>query len=258
MRSTSHASVEEWLRFHEGQLTLSRSQELQDGHLQCEVCRAAQDEAKALLERLLDVPPEVAKLDLVPSVIAAVAQPQRPAWRRWIWAPALASAVLVGFGLRNVQPEFRSKGAEVKTMDAWVGLEVYAVEGRVTRPLRGAAIQPCAALAFSYRNIEEARDFSRLMIFGVHERGEVYWYYPAYVDASSDPVSILVPISGGGALPDRISHDLEPGALRLYALFSGRPYSVKEIEALLKSVPSGGRLPLANTGQHIIRLEVAR
>lgn len=143
-------------------------------------------------------------------------------------------------------------------MDAWVGLQVYSIEGRKARPLRGASVRPDAALAFAYRNIEQAQSFSRLMIFGVHEQGDVYWYYPAHTEASSDPVSIPIPESGGGELPERISHDLKPGVLHLYALFSSRPYSVKEMEVLLRSVPTGGRLPLPGTGQHIMRLEVAR
>ena len=65
-------------------------------------------------------------------------------------------------------------------------LEIYRVTGDgSTRPADGW-MSAGDELAFAYRN---PTGFTRLMMFGVDDRGDIYWFHPAWTDATQDPVA---------------------------------------------------------------------
>jgi len=88
-------------------------------------------------------------------------------------------------------------------------------------------------LLFAYTNPE---GFRYLLVFGVDERGQVYWYHPAWTDPSHTPAA--VPIRPGPdlvELPEAVHHELEGRRLRLYAIFSESRPTVRELEDRVKS-----------------------
>ncbi len=258
-----HASRDEWERYLEGELTQSRAAELERHALTCEACAAARDETRALFDDLFDVPPRLLETDLVAGVLARIEAPPVRRAPRWIFAPLvpLAAAAAIAFAFvipwGDAAEEFRAKSTSpaAHAADDWVGLTAFAVEpGRPPQPIDGA-LAPDQALAFAYRNIGP-RPFDHLMVFGVSEGGEVYWYYPAYDDASTDPASVPVR-AGAFDLPDRVTHALPTGPLHVYGLFTREPRTVRAIEALVRSIEPGERLPVEGAGQHVLHLEVS-
>ncbi len=250
-----HGSRAEWELYLEGELTQSRAAELEHHALTCEGCAATRDEARAFFDALRDVPPRLLATDLVAQVMERVEAPPPRRASRWIFAPLAAAAVVVVALLFPTadSPRFRAKSSATAG-DDWVGLTAFVVEPGRARPL-GGTIAPDQALAFAYRNIG-ARPFENLMIFGVSGSGEVYWYYPAYDDATTNPASVRIE-HGAFELPDRVTHTLEPGPLHIYGLFTREPRTVRDVEALVRSVAPGERLPMEDAGQHRILVEVS-
>jgi hypothetical protein len=92
-------------------------------------------------------------------------------------------------------------------------------------------------LAFAYTN---SGGYARLLVFGVDGAGGVHWYHPEWTDEATTPIAI--PIAKGPdpkELPQAISHELGGGTLRLFAVFTNEPITVKEIEGSLASDERG-------------------
>ena len=66
-------------------------------------------------------------------------------------------------------------------------LEIYRVTGDGTTKPADGWMAAGDELAFAYRN---PTGFTRLMIFGVDDWGDIYWFHPAWTDASQDPVAV--------------------------------------------------------------------
>ncbi len=120
------------------------------------------------------------------------------------------------------------------------------------------------ALLFTIHNRPES-PYRYAMIFGFDDRGEIYWYYPAYTDAAEDPVSIPAPASDQPiALEEAVRHRLHPGWLRVVGLFSRSPLDVRSVEATVaRAVAEHGgvkdvdRVPTSEvSGQHSFLLRV--
>ena len=108
-------------------------------------------------------------------------------------------------------------------------------------------------IAFSYVG-ETKRPY--LMVWAGSE-SDVWWFYPAWVDPAANPTSIQVNEAGRFELPDAVTQPLRVGRVRIWALFSERPHSVQEIEALLARVPRP--VPLVSDGvERTLDLEVSR
>ncbi|MEQ9498813.1 MAG: zf-HC2 domain-containing protein [Deltaproteobacteria bacterium] len=250
-----HGSREEWERYLEGELTQSRAAELERHAETCADCAESLEETRAFFATLRDAPERLLRTDLVPQVMERIEAPVPRQTRRWVLAPLAAAAVIaVALLPTSDSSEFRAKSSATDRADDWVGLTAYVMDsGGPPQPVDGA-VAPDQALAFLYRNIG-ARPFEYLMIFAVSGSGEVYWYYPAYDDASTNPASVRIE-AGAVELPDRVTHELEPGPLHVYGLFTYAPRTVREIEALVGSVEPGERLPVEGAGQHHLRVEV--
>jgi hypothetical protein len=95
----------------------------------------------------------------------------------------------------------------------------------------GAVVRAGDGLAFSYRNPPDTRA-THLLVFAVDQRGRIYWFWPAWTDAASDPQALAVPAGDAPVeLAEAVRHPLPPGRLTVHALFARRPYRVREIEA---------------------------
>jgi len=102
-------------------------------------------------------------------------------------------------------------------------------------------------LAFSYVN---NRDYKWLMILGTDEQKNIYWYHPSWRDPSQNPGSIAIQARPGvHELPEAIQHDLKGNSLRITALFTHQPLSVREAEKLILS-RAGPDDPLPVPGAH--------
>jgi hypothetical protein len=112
---------------------------------------------------------------------------------------------------------------------------------------------------FSYTNLGP-HPFDYLMIFATDASAEVRWFYPAWESAADNPQSIAI-TRGGANVPlgELVQQDAAEGPLSLYALFTARPLSVKEVEAWLKQHgPSVDQAPLAGGVLQRIETRVVR
>jgi hypothetical protein len=97
----------------------------------------------------------------------------------------------------------------------------------------GNVVHAGESLAFSYVN-PQAVGASYVMIFARDAAGHVFWFWPAWENASDDPQSL--PIAQGAnpvELREAVRHELQPGDLTIVGLFTPRPLHVREVEAAI-------------------------
>ena len=143
------------------------------------------------------------------------------------------------------EQEFASRGA--LNAEPSARIEIFRVaapadrardDGAPVLALARDSVKRTDELAFSYEH-KTASPF--LLVFGVDEHGHVFWYHPAWTNASQDPSA--VPIERDGRrheLKEAISHALDGNLLEIHAVFSERPLTVRAVEAIL----AGRRAPL--------------
>jgi len=242
------------------------------GH--CERCASAWNEVQRLVGHLAPDEGEFDDPAFAGDVMTLVRlgrtqkkEPHPSWWEALVgrWRAGLATALVAAATASLVllvwpRPEgpdsgFQSRGG-AESPDSWVSIQAYRAAGTAHQPI-SSALAADDALAFTYSN--RSRGVYRfLMILGVDRTGHVFWYYPAYTRAGEDPAS--VPISSSEnpqTLPQQVRHDLRPGELRLFGLFSRAPLRVHQVEAVVAtSLQAAGslrqlqRLPLEGTGQH--------
>jgi hypothetical protein len=199
----------------------------------CARCRKYY-EAHMLYAELAPARPGLAAR-LAPGLGVAAAPPAPasewlPSRRAWLVGAAAAAACLAllatGQGVRRSEPDFGVRG--LASDGTGPALEIYRVtRDGATKPADGW-FAAGDELAFAYRN---PTGFTRLMIFGADDRGDIYWFHPAWTDADKDPVA--VPINAGVGpfeLPEAIQHPVRGGRLRVVALFTNAAASVRSIE----------------------------
>jgi hypothetical protein len=245
--------VDELVLLLDGELSVNRSAELRSHLPQCQLCSQCFAELQRTVQRLAP-DPEDADLALVEDIVSAAAAGDAmaaplAASRRW-WRVALPAAglaaaaalmlMLLRPGLfprstpREGDSTFTARGSQGIAQQRWLAMWIYQRRaGRSYEEVAEAAsIAADARLAFGYLNQEGA--YRYLMVFAVSERGQVFWYYPAYLKKDSNPTSIAI-TRGRQELDDEIQHDLLPGRLRVTALFSKHPLRVSEIEQQLRA-----------------------
>jgi hypothetical protein len=125
-------------------------------------------------------------------------------------------------------------------------LAVFEMDGDKPRALENAAsFSTKSELVFGYRN---PGNRSHLLVFGVDSQNRVHWYFPEWTDAQQNPQAVAIEPSGVvHQLPDAISHELAPGTLRLYGVFTNKVLDVQAIEAALgPDGPDRAKLGLAS------------
>jgi hypothetical protein len=97
----------------------------------------------------------------------------------------------------------------------------------------GSVLHAGESLAFTYTN-PPSIGASYVMVFARDASGRVYWFWPAWDDAATDPQSLQVPASGSPVeLTEAVRHDLKPGPLTIVGLFSPKPLHVREVEGAI-------------------------
>ena len=88
-------------------------------------------------------------------------------------------------------------------------------------------LQPCFADLGYRRGADSRLDY--LMVLAVAADRQIRWFYPAHADAAADPRSLWIGAAAHATetieLPDLIEHELPPGPLALYGLFTAPPRS---------------------------------
>lgn len=252
---------EEIILFLDGELSVNQCKELKEHFAQCSLCEKALGEFERILKRM--APSEEDKDPaLVNGIMAAIShglvkrplkeqETSRP-WYKWLWAPAVAiaaaasvAAICFNLGVftaapkstRNTDPAFLARGG-AETAEAenkrWFSFAVYARQtaGQSAYQEVRERISPDTRLVFSYTNLQKAP--RQLMIFAVDNQGHIFWYYPAIDQRHPDPVGLDIQ-TGKFELSEEIKHELQPGPLKLMALFTKKPLSVSQVEHLLKS-----------------------
>ncbi len=155
-------------------------------------------------------------------------------------APAAALAVVL-WAVPSTKSErpFVARGAGAT--DA-VRMLVYRLRADAPARRLGGEMSAADELAFSYQN---AAGHERLLIFGVDDRKEVFWYYPAWTDPAKAPEAVRIRPGGEAKeLGEGIRHRLRPGPLHIVGVFTSRPYTVTDVERALERWNPRGATPL--------------
>jgi uncharacterized membrane protein YphA (DoxX/SURF4 family) len=289
--------------FLEGEVTRSEAAEIEAQLRDCAVSRRRLDRLDELRGALTAVPEELDGVDLIDGVrqaiaaapplggvdvvddvrrVIAVAPPRedvrarRTVWRRTATfaAAAVVMAVVAGVAVwRSAGPAPVEEGVRAKSAapgvaeDRWVGIDVFRLgDDGLARPLGNAAqLRSGDGLVLRYTNLGR-EPFGYVMVFAVDAARAVHWYYPAYEVAGSDPTSVGIQRGNSIALEDAVRHDLPPGPLIIYGLFTRAPLGVGAVERTVAAVIAHGdwdaaappRLPIEGSGQHIVRIDVTR
>jgi hypothetical protein len=170
-----------------------------------------------------------------PYASAAPASEHPPSRRSWVLVAATAAAcvaLLVNSRMgRAPQSEFGVRGPASNAPGPT--LEIYRVTEDGSTKASEGWMSARGELAFAYRN---PTGFARLMVFGADDRGDIYWFHPAWTEATQDPVAVAV-VAGEGPfeLPEAIHHDVRGSRLRIVALFTNAAVSVRAVEEALRS-----------------------
>lgn len=263
-----------------GELDGDRVAALEHHFSHCETCAEAREEVRSMVGHLAPDGGEFDDPDFSGDVMTLIrlgqgrsAEP-RPSWwstfkgrwQSWVAVPLVAAAtaslvILVWPQTEGVAPTFQARGG-VNSPDSWVSIQAYRTRGKVHEPVTNS-LSTDDALAFSYSNRSKTQH-RFLMIFAVDQAGRVFWYYPAYVNPAEDPESIKIKGSENPqTLSQQVRHELRPGRLRLFGVFSDAPLRVRAMEAAIGrdlaaagSLQALGRLNLDRTGQHSFVVEV--
>lgn len=275
------------LAYLEGEVTQSQAAAIEAALAASPAEQRRLEALRRILGHLSSTPAELDEIDLVPRVRQAIATIPAPAPRRRHGWPLLAAAatLLVATSTLVAGGQLWSRAREapapppadafrVKSdqgrgaateLDRWVGITAYRVAPGA-RPQRvDGRVRQGDGLLFSFDNLGQA-PFAHLMIFAVGAAGQVYWFYPAYEDAGSDPVSISIRERGSSAveLPDLIHHDVPVGPLAIYGVFTRAPLQVSAVEDAIAGLVRASRwdpgqparLPIPGAGQEILRVRV--
>jgi len=200
----------------------------------CPACIAALEKLQLVAASLRGLPSHIEE---APNFLRQVnARVQRAPRARWALplAASLATVVFVLVGARLFQSsetEFTPRGsASDAGASFWVDFFTQREPGGAHhRLVAGERVSSSSGFTFA---VQASRP-TELMLFGVDAKQNVHWFYPAFIDAGSDPTSISS--VGSRALPEAVvPDDAASGPFALFGLFSKTPLHVSEVEAMLR------------------------
>jgi hypothetical protein len=211
----------------------------------CARCRA-EYRTHSMLEELEPGGADRARERLGRGVFAAEA-PQ--AQRKRLFAGAGLTAAFACFALvvmmrrPEIRDGFQERGGLGSIEAPLPTLAIYRVPRDAGNPERlavgeahraGSLMHAGESLAFAYLNPGELNE-GYLMVFGRDAAGHVYWFWPAWNDASQDPASLPVQATPSGAAPveltEAVRHPLSAGPLTIVGLFTPQALHVRQVEA---------------------------
>jgi hypothetical protein len=190
----------------------------------CERCQARY-RARTLLESL-ETDADRRARDRLGRALFVAARP-----RRVVLGVALVAAAALVLMVALPRNQFSPRGGEVESQVPHATLSIVRLLPGGTPERVGSVVHAGDSLAFTYLN-PPAVAATHLMVFALTDAGQVFWFWPAWRDPTSDPAAL--PIASGEAaqeLAEAVRHPLGPGPLTVHALFARRPYHVHEIEA---------------------------
>jgi hypothetical protein len=176
-------------------------------------------------------------------------RPPRGRWRSLAVVGLAAAGALALWPRPVLERKFTARGVPA----AFQAVVVYRVNASGGTLPAGSFIGASDELAFAYRN-PAGRKF--LLVFGTDEHRRVYWYHPAWTDATEDPVAVPIrPTSELVELPEAISQRIEGSTLTIHTLLLDQPVRVREVEERL----ARGTAPLiAGAQEEALSLEVRK
>jgi hypothetical protein len=114
--------------------------------------------------------------------------------------------------------------------------DVLLLRGNTLLPIEGAVLHPGDGITVRYWN--PSQEPAYLAVFVLDAAAAVHWVYPAYLNESDDPKSIVLQRSVEGTiLAEAVEPELPaPGRLRIVALLTPAPLHVHDIETRLGRV----------------------
>jgi hypothetical protein len=259
----AHGRCPGWIARHfAGELGAPDERRMRRHLSRCDACRALYD-VQLLLE---GDDPDARRDRLARALFTGPPRPDRRRVLSWSVAGAAAAALLLVLVLPRLldEPGPRIKGGDGRDQGRFVSIAVYSRgdDGELAR-VRGV-VGNRRPLAFAYTNRSKQR-LDRLLLFGVDDANEVYWFYPAWTDPDKNPSAVPVRVGDGVELSEEVTHDYTGSRLRLFALFSRRrDLRVREVEVLVKQLARRGvqvhtleRFPLEGAGQHSLLFDIA-
>lgn len=202
----------------------------------CAACRSTLERLARLTSALPEAIAEPDDASFAARVSARLEErrPAQPALRFAI--PALAAVAIASVFLlvpgRETE-EFTARGTTIDRPDRWVGFDARTHAPGTTgegTPL-GATLRQGDGLSFVATNRSE--NDLHVALFGLDAQGHVHWFHPAWLDASTDPQSPLLKARERRAFDEAIAPEATPGPLRIVALFTPKPVSVRAVERSL-------------------------
>lgn len=207
--------------------------------------------------------------------------------RAWLGATSYASFLVVAAAAvvllvvppARVEDQFTARGSQHGTeLVTSPSIGVYRIsagpprsahpdrEGGVASPSTSASrpSEPMLAarvidrqdeLAFTYQSHDETK--THLMIFGLDERGRVYWFHPEWTVETDNPKAIRIESDGRPHdLREAIRHRFDGVRLEIHGLFLDRPASVRDVEEQLGRRNPASPLTMAGASDHVSVFEL--
>ena len=241
----------------DGELTTNAAREVGEHLAGCATCRARQAAITRTIAAVQGAYPCSDAPGFTASVMRQVDARRRSRGPRGVWATGLVAAAAACLLVALLPSgEFTARGGTELTAGLStrnVGFEVYQA-GRALE--NGAEVEP--KLGLSFRIFNRSHRATQLSLFGVDARGEVHWFYPAWLTNDDTPKSHAVAATPAvQVLPQVVAPtDVPVGRLEVVALFTSQPTDVRQVERAVKSGLDARRF--GDAVVHRIALEVVR
>jgi hypothetical protein len=236
-----------------GKVAAAQEQAMREHMINCDDCRAYY-KRKLLLAKL-----DPKGLDSQTRLARGLGVSNRSVLLRPLALVAVASAVLVFMVIWHQNTVTTGNDSFIARGDNGseeaTRLWIYRVHPGQPAVAADDAIDVTDELAFAYENAENKK---YLMVFGIDEHKNVYWYHPEWQASMKDPKAVSVSKKLGiQELPTAVRHQLKGDTLRIVGVFTDQPITVKQVEALIRE--SEGlqiEIPLKGAIQVIRELKV--
>jgi hypothetical protein len=148
-------------------------------------------------------------------------------------AAAAAAVVAVLPQAAKVDEHWAARGKAPGSSLRQAQAELFYVRAGKALAAEGAALHAGDGFLVRCANASEKQTF--LAVFARDAQGEIHWLYPAYSDARQNPHSLEIAAHAPEHALDEVVEPDAPaaGPMRVFALFTDAPLSVREVEARL-------------------------